>query len=232
MLTLFFDIDGTLIKINGSGRRVMRKALTIVFGTAGPIDQHNFAGATDTAIIYDLMDSAGIGQSEVDQRFGELIEVMEQQGREIFFKDGLDPCPGVPELLSVLFQREDVLVGLLTGNAQKTANLKLEAAGLAVDQFEFGAYGSDALTRREIAEIAWRRAEQVNSTPLMKACSFVVGDTPADIDCGRHVGAKAIAVATGTFSKAELIPYASDLLLEDLSDIDSILQFLAGHEGG
>ena len=231
MIAMFFDIDGTLIKINGSGRRVMKEALTIVFGAPGPIDQHNFAGKTDTAIVYDLMDAAGIDRTIVDARFGEFLEMMEQQGSELFFEDGLEPCPGVPELLRTLSRKEDVLMGLLTGNSIKTASLKLEAAGLAPDQFKFGAYGSDAWTRREVAEIAWNRAEQVSSTALDKSRSFVIGDTPADIDCGRHVGAKTIAVATGNFTRAELAGCSPDLLLDDLSNMESILQSLNKHEG-
>ena len=232
MITILFDIDGTLIQINSSGRQVMKNALTKVFGTPGPIDQHSFAGATDSAIIYDLMTSAGFNQLEIKKRLIELYEIMEQQGREIFYDSGLVSCPGVPELLNKFSLRKDVLVGLLTGNSSKTAELKLEAAGISTDLFEFGAYGSDALKRNDLAEIAWRRAEQVSASPLDKDCSFVIGDTPADIACSRHVGAKVIAVATGTYSRSELAPYSPDLLLDDLSRTEFILQFIIGQVGG
>jgi phosphoglycolate phosphatase-like HAD superfamily hydrolase len=232
MITVLFDIDGTLIQINGSGRRVMKNALTKVFGTPGPIDQHSFAGETDTAIIYDLMTSAGFNQSEIKSRLGELYEVMEQQGKEIFFNNGLETCPGVADLLDKFSTSENILMGLLTGNSVKTAGLKLEAAGISTELFRFGAYGSDALKRNDLAEIAWQRAEQVSPSPLDKDCSFVIGDTPADIACGRHVGANVIAVATGTYSRSELAPYSPDLLLDDLSRTEFILQFINGQEGG
>ncbi len=232
MITVLFDIDGTLIQINGSGRRVMKNALTEIFGTPGPIDQHNFAGETDTAIINDLMTSAGFNQSEIISRMGELYEVMEQHGKEIFFNNGLEICPGVADLLDKLSTREDVLMGLLTGNSGKTAGLKLEAAGISTALFRFGAYGSDALKRNDMAEIAWRRAEQVSGSSLNKDCSFVIGDTPADIACGRHLGTKVIAVATGTLSRSELAPFSPDLLLDDLSKTEFILQFINGQEGG
>jgi phosphoglycolate phosphatase-like HAD superfamily hydrolase len=128
--------------------------------------------------------------------------------------------------------REDVLMGLLTGNSVKTAGLKLEAAGISTALFRFGAYGSDALKRNDLAEIAWRRAKQVSGSSLNKDCSFVIGDTPADIACGRHLGTKVIAVATGTLSRSELAPFSPDLLLDDLSKTEFILQFINGQEGG
>ena len=228
MYALFFDIDGTLIRINGSGRLVMKKALMEVFGAAGPIDTHSFAGETDTAIIYELMDAAGFTRDVIESRFTELLDVMEEQGRTIFFEDGLEPCPGIQSLLSRMAERDDVLLGLLTGNSERTAQLKLEAAGIAPEIFEFGAYGSDAYKRNQIAEIAWKRAEQYAGTALDEEQAYVIGDTPADIACGHHIGIKAIAVATGTVSRSDLAMHSPDLLVDDLSDTELILSFIRG----
>lgn len=230
MLIALFDIDGTLIKINGAGRRVMTLALEEVYGAAGPIDDVNFAGKTDLAIIYETMLAGGFEKAVIKQSLPEVFQTMTDIGNEVFFANGMAPCTGVVGLLEQLGRREGMVPGLLTGNAETTAKLKLAAAGIDPAIFKYGAYGSEASAREALVPIVLDRSRASIGQNMEELSAIIIGDTPADIACARAFNIPSVAVATGTFSMNRLSEYNPDFLLADLSDTDQVVRIL--REGG
>jgi phosphoglycolate phosphatase-like HAD superfamily hydrolase len=226
MRLILFDIDGTLIQGNGAGKAAMVYALETLFGTAGPIASYDMAGKTDPLIIGDLLTAAGITPAEIESKLPAVYELMAQSGRTLFAEKGVRTCAGVVPLLAALAEQPHVCVGLLTGNAEQTAALKLAAAGLDPTQFRAGAYGSDHADRNQLTAIAMWRASDCAGYPFDGANTVVVGDTPADIACARAGGATAVAVASGRYSLASLAQYQPDHLLENLADTAAVLEIL------
>ncbi|MCI0576515.1 MAG: haloacid dehalogenase-like hydrolase [Chloroflexi bacterium] len=228
MRLLLFDIDGTLIRSVGVGKAAMVYAMEQVFGTAGPVDSYDMAGKTDPLIITDLMTAAGLALADIETGLPAVYELMAEKGRVLFTSDGIAPCTGVPELLAALAGHEDVLLGLLTGNINTTAPLKLAAAGIDPTLFRIGAYGSDAGDRNLLPALALERACQLTGHSFNGQNTVVIGDTPADIACARASGATAVAVATGRYSAGTLADYQPDYLLENLADTLAVLDILLG----
>lgn len=226
MKLLLFDIDGTLIRSHGAGRETLAYALEQLFGTAGPIADYQLDGKTDTRIIMDLMTAAGFQPAEINPKMSQLHELMAAKGQEIFPLRAMHACVGVSQLLATLNTRADVLLGLLTGNIQRTASLKLAAAGVDPTLFKVGAYGCDALDRNQLPPIGIERANQLTGNEFTGYNTVIIGDTPADILCARAGKATAVAVASGWHSTITLAKYQPDYLFENLGDTESVLQAL------
>ena len=222
MKLILFDIDGTIIRSNGAGREVLGLALEDIFGTSGAIESYHMSGKTDPRIIMDLMGVVGIAKEEVQARLPEVYDQMAKHGREIFPQREMTVCAGVPELLAELNQRPDILLGLLTGNAQLTAPLKLSAAGVEAAQFKVGVYGSDSLDRNLLPAIAIDRANQLTGYEFNGYNTIVIGD----ILCARAGSATAVAVASGWHSEATLAKYQPDHLFENLVDTKNVIKTL------
>ena len=221
---LLFDIDGTLIRSNGAGRLTLAYALEKLYGSSGPLDSYNMSGKTDPRIITDLLTAMNVPAKEIKQHLPAIYELMAEHGQKIFWEKEMLPCPGIPELLQQLVQREDVLLGLLTGNSQITAPLKLSAAGIDPLQFKVGAYGSDALGRNELPAIGMARANQLTGVGFDGNNTIIIGDTPADILCARAGKATAVAVASGWHAASTLEEYHPDFLFENLADTETVLE--------
>lgn len=231
MKLLLFDIDGTLIRSNGAGRETLRYALEQVFETAGPLEEYKFSGKTDSRIILDLMTAAGFSSKEVQAKLPAVYEMMAQRAAEIFPHSEMSVCTGIPELLATLQQNEDVILGLLTGNSQLTAPLKLTHAGIEPSQFVVGVYGSDALDRNELPFLGMERAQRLTGIAFSGKNTVIIGDTPADIRCARAGRATAVAVATGWHSDTTLEKYKPDHLFHNLSETEQVINVLLNHEG-
>lgn len=226
MRLILFDIDGTLIHSNRAGRAALVYALEEIFGTAGPVDSYQMAGKTDPHIIAELLQAAGISLAEVEPQLERVYELMARRGQTLFWERGIKPCAGVPPLLEALKRRDDVLLGLVTGNARVTAPLKLAAAGLEPALFLVGAFGSDHRDRNRLPALAMQRAAQRSGVPVNGADTVVVGDTPADILSARANSARAVAVATGSHAAATLAQCNPDHLLDNLADTETVLKIL------
>ena len=218
MTALLFDIDGTLLAA-GSGGPAMAAAATAAFGAALEDYAIPFSGRTDTAIVGEYHQAHGAEHTPDSHRaFRDAYlaalpgALTEGRGRVL---------PGVRELLGVLSRREDVTLGLLTGNFAAGAAAKLSHFDLA-DYFDLsvGGYGDETPDRNEVAAAA------VALLPPGIETVWVIGDTPADVTCGKSVGANVLAVATGEFSRAELSACGPDALLDDLSDVTLVLRTL------
>jgi phosphoglycolate phosphatase-like HAD superfamily hydrolase len=132
--------------------------------------------------------------------------------------------PGIPELLDRLEADSGVVLGLLTGNVAEGAALKLRSGGLDPARFRVAAYGSDAAHRPDLPPIAIRRATSIFGHPPGGSDVVIIGDTPADIACGACVSARAVAVATGSYSVADLAACAPHAVFEDFRDTDRVLE--------
>lgn len=227
---LLFDIDGTLVRSNGAGRETMVWALTKLFGTAGPIDSYSMDGKTDPRIVTDLLTAAGIPDGRIAESLPQVFALMAEKAKSVFPVRNLAPCPGIVDLLARLQTEKSVTLGLLTGNSELTAPLKLLYAGLDPTIFSVGAYGSDHIDRNQLPAIAMQRATEQTGILFSGEETIIIGDTPADILCARAGQATAVAVASGWHSAATLAKYHPDHLFENLADTPAVLRTLLGIE--
>ena len=220
---VLFDIDCTLIDGHGAGQRAVLRALREVYGVEGELGGYSFHGRTDPVIVRELVALWGNGRpGHSDERRIEtrleacLARYVELLRGEI--EDGrVEILPGVGELVPALAEDERVVLGLLTGNVEEGARLKLAPTGL-MPHFKVAAYGSDAPTRPGLPDVAVRRAEALTGRRFTGKEIVIIGDTPADIGCGEHLGVRTIAVATGRYSVEELRTHAPDHVFGDLGD--------------
>lgn len=224
---VLFDIDCTLIDAHGAGGRAIYAALERVFGVSGDLDGYAFHGRTDPAIIGDLATRWGATAGDVDARLQECLEVYVGLLAAEVGGGRTDTLPGVPELVAALAAEPGVVLGLLTGNIAEGAAIKLAPTGLG-EHFTIGAYGSDSGLRPELPAVAVRRAEELTGRRFAGKEIVVIGDTPADVECGAALGVKAIAVATGRHSVDELAAYGPDHVFEDFSDWRRALAAILG----
>lgn len=227
MQLILFDIDGTLLTAHGAGRLALAQAMRATYGTAGDMEGYDLRGGTDPRIIRDLLTGAGIPPARIEERlpdcFGTYVGILEG-----LLSDGhpVELMAGVGDVVRALSRRADALVGLLTGNIEAGARAKLRPTGL-LPLFRVGAYGSDDPDRRKLPAIACERARALVGRDFARERVVVIGDTPRDIDCAQACGARAVAVATGQHSPAELECCGPDLLLPDFRDVPGVLAALA-----
>jgi phosphoglycolate phosphatase-like HAD superfamily hydrolase len=227
---VLFDIDGTLLWSDGSGRAAMQQALTRVYGTAGPIDDYYFGGRTDREAVRDLMRAVGFKEEAIWRGFGQLEAALadELRSRLASGDHNVQPCPGASDLVARLEAHPQVIMGLLTGNMKTTAWIKLRAAGFDPALFLLGAYGSESTDRVELAELAVARATALSGTTFQGEQIVIVGDTPADIACAQGVGGRSIAPLTGWHDAEELEAAGAWAILENLADTQYVLELIAG----
>ncbi len=227
MRVALFDIDGTLLHAHGAGRRALSRALAAETGISDLDRGYHFDGKTDPQIIRDLLHRAGRAASPecvASVCRGYLAMLVEELPKG----PAPEALPGVSRLLDTLEREAGILLGLLTGNLQDGARLKLDAAGIGHARFPVGAYGSDALDRGELPSFARRRATALLGREVLASELVIIGDTPADVDCGRGAGATTIAVATGRFDVATLTASGADHVLSSLEDEGSLLAAILG----
>lgn len=217
MKLLLFDIDGTLVLTHGAGRRSVEKALLQVFGRHISTADVPFSGKTDPQILLEVMEIHGYDPSTVNGHMTTVAEAYMYHLRRELKATDVEVLPGVADLLDQLGRRTDVQLGLLTGNLEPMAYLKLELAGL--DRFfAFGAFGSDNPDRYQLPPIALDRARAHTGHPFEGSDVVIIGDTEHDIACGRGIGARSVAVCTGRFAETDLAAHGPDVLFEDLTD--------------
>ncbi|MBI4591711.1 MAG: HAD family hydrolase [Candidatus Rokubacteria bacterium] len=232
MRLFLFDVDGTLVSARGAGRRAMGRALEAVYGFAGPLDSYDFRGKTDPQIVFDLMGSAGLPATRVreglDRFYDQYVEDLRD---EIVRVGGVTLMPGVAELVGRLSGEAEAVLGLLTGNIEAGAKIKLEPTGL-LPHFRVGAYGSDEPDRAKLPAVAVRRAETLAGKAISPDRVVVIGDTPLDIACARAYGARSVSVATGGHGVEELATHGPDVLFPDFSDVSAVLAALLNGQSG
>jgi phosphoglycolate phosphatase-like HAD superfamily hydrolase len=225
MRLVLFDIDGTLLSSEGLGRASMQRALAEVFGSPGN-PSYRYDGKTDKQIVRDVMRLEGHSDAHIDARMETLI-VLYLEGLRAGVRSGkfnVRPLAGVVAILDELEKRDDVVLGLLTGNIEPGARLKLTAAGINPDRFRVNAFGSDHEHRPELPAIAQRRASETLGLDIAGNRLIVIGDTPADIECGRSIGARAIGVASGHYTVEQLQTHNPYAALPSLENTQQVLE--------
>jgi len=210
-MLILFDIDGTLVDTGGAGMGALNEAALEIFGDEGP--PLDLAGSTDSGILRGLFEHFGLPHdAELEEKFYQVyLPKMERNLNDDRF--GGRMLNGVPELLASLEDQGHVL-GLLTGNIERGAIVKIAHYGLA-GYFGFGSYGDDHWDRNKLGPIALTRAEKVTGKSFALNEILVVGDTPKDVACAHAFGVKCLAVATGAFSEAQLKECGADRVVSD-----------------
>ena len=223
---VLFDIDGTLVLTGGAGLRAMNRALQEVFGHADGLDGIPVAGRTDWAILSDAVRRLGRSLdggllADLERRYvTNLAEEIEQPGQ-----GPKRVLPGIREILAELERRDDVFVGLVTGNFEAGAKVKLGHFDLW-RYFTCGAFGGDAADRNALVPFALERARACGLPDIDDKDIFVIGDTPHDVTCAHAAGATAVGVATGSSPVEELRAAGAQHVFEDLSDVPAFLALL------
>lgn len=219
---LLFDIDGTLIHAGGAGRRALTLALAEAGVAPQVLDRHSFAGKTDRQIILAALRDAGFAAHELPGLLARVIDLYLVRLEENLREKPVAVYPLVPELLGACAGREDLELALLTGNVPEGARLKLASAGLW-HRFSWGVFGDHSEERADLAREAWRRIRCGNGgVSAQDVC--VIGDTSADVACGRAIGAFTVAVASGFEPREKLEAAAPDLLVDSFAPLFRLWQ--------
>jgi phosphoglycolate phosphatase len=220
-----FDIDGTLVSVRGAGRAALTRALEETYGMTGAIDRFDFRGRTDLAIVHELMTDAGLDADRIRAGVDDCFRVyVRELTRLVGDGSRVQLMPGVAEVVRRLGARPDAVVGLLTGNIEAGARIKLAPTGLW-PLFRVAAYGNDDADRRQLPAIARERARALGHDFSFDRIT-IIGDTPHDVECARCCGATAVAVATGQYRADQLSPCEPHLLFDDLADVDRVVTLL------
>ena len=221
---ILYDIDGTLLHSHGAGRIATRAAMQAVYGMVDGLDQHNFGGKTDWQTLYDLLSPYGITHETIRDRMPDYEIALAEHMQHLFDTTHTStPCPGAMKVVEQLDQDADYLQGIVTGNCASSAPVKLKSAEFDLDWFPIGAYGSEAQDRNDLPPLALKRAIAYSGVEIQAQNVVVIGDTVADIDCGRALGAKVIAVSTGYVERDVLAAARPDILLDDLTTLLDVL---------
>src|SRR5262245_56994457 len=227
---LLWDIDGTLIRsVRPGGYKLYTiPVLEEIFGTAGQLETMQVSGMTDLQIVAEALSTEGLTHHDIREHVHRLSQRLTEEARKVtgsgpFF----EVLPGVRETLQVLSEHPRYRSALLTGNIEPMAYLKMELVGL--EQFFTlpGAFGDESHLRRDLPALAAERIRKHLQLDLPPEHFIVIGDTPNDIDCARHFGARAVAVGTGRFySNDEILQHSPDRFLPDLTDVDAVISTL------
>lgn len=233
MKLVLFDIDGTLLICGKAPRMAITMAMERVFGTSGRALDHSFSGKTDPQIITELMTMEGRGADEIAEGMPLVVRHYVEELDRTLRPDEIRLLKGVTELLAALQNRADVHLGLLTGNVEEGARIKLDRAGLAGiffnNGYAVGAYGSDALHRSELPTVAVRRARHVWHHDFHSKDIIIIGDSPNDILCGKSLNVRSLAVATGWHSMEELMAYEPDFAFDTLEATPDIVKAIVSN---
>jgi phosphoglycolate phosphatase len=234
MRLVLFDIDGTLITTGRAGMRAYYRAFQSVFGITMDDDVIRPDGKTDPMIARELLAFSNRSDHWCDSSKEALFETylacLEQEMCDAGDRGLIRVLPGVSGFLDLLSTQPDFAVGLVTGNLEKGARIKLEKAGIH-KYFRFGGYGSDSEDRTCLTRIGIERGMEFVA-PVPVEAAFIIGDPPYDIIHGHAAGASVIAVASANYSPAELEAHGPDLLIPDLTPAGEIISFMRAASAG
>ena len=222
---LLFDIDSTLLKADDATREAMSGAFWDIFGVKDATAGVSFSGRTDPEILQESSLSA-LGRLLQDEEFQRLVGRYESLlPGELERSDSFQLMPGVKRLLTWLSARQDVVLGIETGNLEAGARIKLERGGIE-RFFSVGGFGSDSTNRTEIVRFAIKRAQKLHHDIIPRENIYVIGDAPQDIIAGRNLRINTIAVCTGHTEWDTLLAESPSCMLADLSNIQAFAEYV------
>jgi phosphoglycolate phosphatase-like HAD superfamily hydrolase len=226
MKLILFDIDGTLVRVSHEvSMQVVREVFRQTFAHDGELPDLEFHGKTDRQIFLELCGLLGIAHADASCRLDEMGDALIEAWQRHLNADTVHLLAGVSQTLDALAERDDVMLGLLTGNLETSARIKLATHDLN-RYFPIGSYGSDAIDRLELPPIALERANALNGHTITYRQTMIVGDSHRDIACARAWEITSFAVATGSLRAEELLAYQPDAVAESLLDNSFIFDFL------
>ena len=213
---ILFDIDGTLVTTGGAGAVAWRRAFEELYGIPADIGEFTDAGMTDPDVGAKTFEAV-LHRKPTPRVLAQLIQRrLEHLPEAVAASEGYRVLPGVPERLREL-SRDGHLLGLITGNGDGAAHVKL-ARGDLNRWFTFGAYATAGVDRPAIVRRAVERGEAMLGQDVPNADIYVIGDTPLDILAAHAADCTAIAVATGHFDADALREAGADHVLETLEE--------------
>jgi phosphoglycolate phosphatase len=212
---VLFDIDGTLLVTGGAGGVAWQRGFEELYGVEADIAEHTDAGMTDPEIAAIVFREVIGREGSTEERAKAIGCYLKYLPDAVAESDGYRVMPGIEDLLDRLIER-GVLLGLVTGNVEAAAHIKLSRAHLN-RFFSFGGYGSDSADRVEVTKAALRRGELVSGGVLRDAACIAVGDTPRDVRAGHGVGIQVVGVATGSYTVDQLREAGADWALPSVS---------------
>jgi phosphoglycolate phosphatase len=214
-LAVLFDIDGTLLVTGGAGGVAWQRGFEQLYGVEADIAEHTDAGMTDPEIVKIIFREVIGREGSAAERAKAIAAYLEHLPDAVAESDGYRVMPGIEQLLPRLIER-GVLLGLVTGNVEAAAHIKL-ARGRLNRFFSFGGYGSDSPDRTEVTEAALRRGDVVSGGSLQNSSCISVGDTPRDVTAGHGAGIQVVGVATGSYSVDQLKQAEADWAIADVT---------------
>jgi phosphoglycolate phosphatase len=216
-----WDIDGTLISVGGAGERALVHAIRDRFGIEGDLSAIDYSGRTDRRIAHMLHEHYGIDKT--DSSLQGFLDAYIAHLEEEIVNTRMQVLPGILEILDQIENNPLLHQGLLTGNLLRGSEIKLKHFNLW-HYFRFGAYSNLSMNRNELAGYALMEAKKATGISFFPENVYVIGDTPHDIECGRTIHAKTVAVATGKYSAEQLRAHNPHFLFENLSDTHDFLE--------
>ena len=212
---VLFDIDGTLLVTGGAGGVAWQRGFEELYEVEANVAEHTDAGMTDPEIAAIVFRQVIGREGSAEERAKAIGCYLKHLPDAVAESAGYRVMPGVEELLDRLIDA-GVLLGLVTGNIEAAAHIKL-ARGRLNRFFSFGGYGSDSADRTEVTKAALARGELVSGDSLQNSSCISVGDTPRDVVAGHGAGIKVVGVATGSYSVDRLEQAEADWALADLT---------------
>jgi phosphoglycolate phosphatase-like HAD superfamily hydrolase len=225
---VLWDIDGTLLHGAGLGRAAIEGGVASVLGRDTEVPSVDMRGKTDPQIVAEMLRTVGTDERDVDALTERALRQSERLLAATAGRLALDGAvhPGVRKVIVALHEA-GVIQTVLTGNLEANAAVKVTAFGLdAWLDLAVGAFGSDHHDRDALVPVALGRIARARDVQVSPETTWVVGDTPRDLSCARAGGTRCLLVATGTHGIGELQGLGADFVLEDLSDVDSVVATL------
>lgn len=212
---VLWDIDGTLLTTGGAGAIAWQRAFEDLYGVEANIDEHTRAGMTDPEITEIIFDDV-VGRKGTPEEHAEVVaKYLDYMPDAVAASTGYEVKPGIAAILARL-AAEGVVQGIVSGNVEPAARIKLERGDLN-KYFGFGGFGSDERDRVKLTERAIERGGEAAGAPLDLAATISVGDTPRDVSAGHGAGIRVVGVATGSYKVAELEAADADWAIVDVT---------------